>query len=158
MSEHCKNCRYYRPIQAVDGKLGRCVRRSHQIRVGSLNETASWPIVKQAQWCGEYAEDSLAGGIALEEGRETEHEGARAMTEQDQSTSTEARVPLEPLVRRGPVQRVPIQITLQALVQDNGDGTWSATVPVLSLGVETGPSLEITLQRLADALSVSFAT
>lgn len=54
---------------------------------------------------------------------------------------------------RGPVQSVPIWLTLEALVQDNGDGTWSATVPALTRGVETGPSKEIVLHRLKQALS-----
>ena len=74
----------------------------------------------------------------------------------DGADQAEAPVKRDQRGPRGQIARVPIQITLTALLQDNGDGTWSATVPVLSLDVETGPGRDITLQRLADALSAAF--
>lgn len=65
------------------------------------------------------------------------------------SDDSETRTP------RGPIERAPILIRMNALIQENGDGTWSASVPVLSLGVVTGPSRDVTLRCLADSLSES---
>lgn len=67
--------------------------------------------------------------------------------------NADARLAFEPLVRRGQVIHVPITVTLEAFAQDNGDGTWTVTVPDVTNGTATGPSLDIALRRMADALS-----
>jgi hypothetical protein len=64
-----------------------------------------------------------------------------------------ARVAVEADVRRGPVLHVPLTISVEALVQDNGNGTWTVAVPSMTRGIETAPSLRTALLRMADALS-----
>lgn len=55
---------------------------------------------------------------------------------------------------RSAIVRVPITVTLEALAQDNGDGTWTVAVPALTHRTETAQTLDCALRRMADALSI----
>ena len=69
--------------------------------------------------------------------------------------SDDARQPVMPdSSLRSSVIRVPITVTLEALAQDNGDGTWTVAVPALTRGTETAPTLDCALRRMSDVLSV----